>query len=58
MIFIKEMLQEIDNYIENELFKKLFVFHPEYSIWGKPDKKICSEIKSLDTQVIISMDRK
>ena len=48
---------DIEKYIESELFKKLFVFHPEYSVFGEPNEVICSEIKRLNTQVVISLDR-
>ncbi len=47
----------INDYIENELFNSLFIFHPVYSISGKLTKEMCSKVNNLGTEVIISIDR-
>lgn len=48
---------EIIDYINNQLFEKLFIFHPEYSIKGNPEKEGLRELKGKETKVIISIDR-
>ena len=48
---------EIIDYINNQLSEKLFVFHPEYSIKGNPEKERLRELKGKETKVIISVDR-
>ena len=48
---------EIIDYINNQLFEKLFVFHPKCSIKGNPEKEGLRELKGKETKVIISVDR-
>ena len=53
----KSLMNEIEQYIEESLFKTLYVLHPEYSISGKLNEQAYRDIKELGTQVIINVDR-